>query len=76
MIFLSASINLHLIKMFPEILAKYDRMGDREVFWLTQVTKDFYNGLTIEQRVKFKQVMSGSDSNESHEILKSVLLKL
>lgn len=62
--------------MFPEILAKYDRMGDREIFWLTLVTKDFYNGLTADQRVKFKLVMSGSGSNTSHEVLKSVLLKL
>lgn len=62
--------------MFPEILAKYDRMGDREIFWLTLVTKDFYNGLNTDQRVKFKQVMSGSGSNTSHEILQNVLLKL
>lgn len=63
-IFLSASLNQHLLKIFPEVLSlpSYQQLNEREVNNFILSAKDFYRRLEPSQKVKFKEIFQQSDS--------------
>lgn len=78
-IFISASINLQLIKIFPEVLAKYDNLVDettptsatantgdarRRLQLFCLACKDFDSRLSAEQKNRFRIVFANSESHE------------
>lgn len=78
-IFISASINLQLIKIFPEVLAKYDDLTDettpkqmtidtiserRRLQLFCLACKDFHSRLNAEQKNKFRILFSNVESQE------------
>lgn len=83
-IFISASINLNLIKIFPEVLAKYNEFIDigetntlrsmpNRMFELFCIScNDFYYRLTEEQKTGFRDIFASSDSDEIKSMLKSL----
>lgn len=80
LIFLSASINVHLVKLFPEILpmsfADTDANEERCVVLFTLATQDFYGALTsVEQRVRFKEIIQPL-SNAKNTLLYSIFKKI
>lgn len=73
MIFISSSINLYLIKIFPEILAKYDVLDDRQLYILKLSCKDFYDKLNVEQKIKFKLVFMNCEVNHLKTIVNELM---
>lgn len=69
-IFLSASINLNLVKIFPEILGKYGLLDKREINNFILFSKDFYDKLTIEQKQKFRDVFINCEAQIYKDLLK------
>lgn len=78
-IFISASINLQLIKIFPEVLAKYDNLVDettsmeamadtgddrRRLQLFCLACKDFDSRLSAEQKNRFRIVFANAESHE------------
>lgn len=79
-IFISASINLTLIKIFPEVLAKYDDLvdettpttqlmsdtvaGRRRLQLFALACKDFHSRLGADQKNKFRILISNHESPE------------
>uniref|UniRef100_A0A182YG60 Uncharacterized protein n=1 Tax=Anopheles stephensi TaxID=30069 RepID=A0A182YG60_ANOST len=68
-IFLSASLNQHLIKLLPEVLSlpSYQQLNEREINNFIISAKDFYsrlepNGGGGGQRAKFKEIFRQHDS--------------
>ena len=65
-IFLSASLNQHLIKLLPEVLSlpSYQQLNEREVNNFILSAKDFYARLEPNgsQRAKFKDIFRQHDS--------------
>lgn len=57
-IFVSASINQHLVKMFPEILDNFNILNERQVILFRLFTKDFYSRLSADQKLNFKRVLA------------------
>ncbi|KAG4067967.1 hypothetical protein HA402_010653 [Bradysia odoriphaga] len=57
-IFVSASINQHLVKIFPEILDNFNILNERQVILFRLFTKDFYSNLSVDQRLNFKKVLA------------------
>lgn len=65
LVFLSASINVHLVKLFPEILpttfGDMDNNGERCTALFTLATQDFYSALTSsEQRARFREIVQSN----------------
>lgn len=69
-IFISASINLNIVKIFPEILGKYDSTEDSEAINFIISSKDFYERLTVEQKLKFKNVFIECEDDIYKDLLK------
>lgn len=78
-IFISASINLQLIKIFPEVLAKYDDLvvetkpshftvdtivARRRLQLFCLACKDFYSRLNVDQKKSFRFLFSDVESQE------------
>lgn len=79
-IFISASINLQLIKIFPEVVAKYDELVDETMPMRTSdgdaiaarrrlqlfclACKDFHTRLSAEQKNSFRTLFSNVESQE------------
>uniref|UniRef100_A0A182PKS6 Huntingtin n=1 Tax=Anopheles epiroticus TaxID=199890 RepID=A0A182PKS6_9DIPT len=65
-IFLSASLNQHLIKLLPEVLSlpSYQQLNEREMNTFIISAKDFYARLDANgsQRTKFKEIFRQHDS--------------
>uniref|UniRef100_A0A182NCJ2 Huntingtin n=1 Tax=Anopheles dirus TaxID=7168 RepID=A0A182NCJ2_9DIPT len=65
-IFLSASLNQHLIKLLPEVLSlpSYQQLNEREINNFIISAKDFYSRLEPNgsQRVKFREIFRQHDS--------------
>lgn len=63
-IFLSASLNQHLLKIFPEVLSlpSYQQLNEREVNNFILSAKDFYRRLDASQKSKFKEIFQQNDS--------------
>uniref|UniRef100_A0AAG5CW14 Huntingtin n=1 Tax=Anopheles atroparvus TaxID=41427 RepID=A0AAG5CW14_ANOAO len=65
-IFLSASLNQHLIKLLPEVLSlpSYQQLNEREINNFIVSARDFYFRLdaTGGQRAKFKEIFQQHDS--------------
>ncbi|XP_062702131.1 huntingtin [Aedes albopictus] len=63
-IFLSASLNQHLLKIFPEVLSlpSYQQLNEREINNLILSAKDFYRRLEPSQKAKFKEIFQQSES--------------
>lgn len=57
-IFVSASINQHLVKIFPELLDNFNMLNERQVILFRLFTKDFYSRLSGDQKLNFKKVLS------------------
>ncbi|KAJ6637731.1 Huntingtin [Pseudolycoriella hygida] len=57
-IFVSASINQYLVKIFPEVLDNFNILNDRQVSLFRLFTKDFFSRLSGDQRLNFKKVLS------------------
>ncbi|XP_058457032.1 huntingtin [Malaya genurostris] len=62
-IFLSASLNQHLLKLFPEVLSlpSYQQLNEREIRNFILSAKDFYRRLEPAQRIKFKEIFQQTD---------------
>lgn len=110
-IFISASINLSLIKIFPQVLAdysivfnhlirdKWDRrsvsstspstspheplpfhcndivsecVATRQIYLFTVACKDFYDRLSNEQKVSFRDIFSNLKEQEIYNMLKTL----
>lgn len=71
-IFISASINLNIVKIFPEILEKYDSTEEGEAINFIISSKDFYERLTIEQKFKFKSVFIECEDDIYKNLLKAL----
>ncbi|XP_055624615.1 huntingtin [Toxorhynchites rutilus septentrionalis] len=63
-IFISASLNQHLLKLFPEILSlpSYQQLNEREVNNFILSAKDFYRKLDQPQKTKFREIFQQNDS--------------
>lgn len=63
-IFISASLNQNLLKLFPEILSlpSYQQLNEREIDNFILSAKDFYRKLDQQQRTKFREIFRQSDS--------------
>uniref|UniRef100_A0A182RZC5 Huntingtin n=1 Tax=Anopheles funestus TaxID=62324 RepID=A0A182RZC5_ANOFN len=65
-IFLSASLNQHLIKLLPEVLSlpSYQQLNEREINNFIISAKDFYSRLEPNgnQKMKFKEIFRQHDS--------------
>ncbi|KFB36381.1 AGAP003681-PA-like protein [Anopheles sinensis] len=65
-IFLSASLNQHLIKLLPEVLSlpSYQQLNEREINNFIVSARDFYHRLDAGggQRAKFKEIFQQHDS--------------
>lgn len=76
-IFISASINLDLIKIFPQLIA--EKMKESETPPTPQTTerdslftlacKDFYQRLSSEQKLVFRDIFSNLNKSEFIEML-------
>lgn len=84
-LFISSSINLQLIKLFPEVLVRFGDFqaaaGDRSegeaddtrrVQLLCLSSKDFYLRLNEDQQNVFRSIFTKVDSNEIRLMLKSL----
>lgn len=62
-VFLSASLNQHLLKLFPEVLSlpSYQQLNEREIANFILSAKDFYRQLDASQKPRFKQIFQQSD---------------
>ncbi|XP_055525151.1 huntingtin [Wyeomyia smithii] len=62
-VFLSASLNQHLLKVFPEVLSlpSYQQLNEREVTNFILSAKDFYRQLEASQKARFKQIFQQCD---------------
>lgn len=84
-IFVSSSINLQLVKIFPEIIERYDDLvlismdeyrwidddiACRELFQVS--SKDFYSRLSLEQRNIFRSIFEKVNSQETNLLLKTL----
>uniref|UniRef100_A0A1B0GM60 Symplekin C-terminal domain-containing protein n=2 Tax=Phlebotomus papatasi TaxID=29031 RepID=A0A1B0GM60_PHLPP len=71
-IFVSASLNLNLIKIFPEILENFGTLGCREEYIFHEATRDFYGRLSVEQKDKFRSVFFKHESSIYANMLKNL----
>lgn len=71
-IFLSASLNQHLLKIFPEVLSlpSYQQLNEREINNLILSAKDFYRRLEPSQKAKFKEIFQQSESYVYQSLLR------
>uniref|UniRef100_A0A182QCB2 Huntingtin n=1 Tax=Anopheles farauti TaxID=69004 RepID=A0A182QCB2_9DIPT len=73
-IFLSASLNQHLIKLLPEVLSlpSYQQLNEREINNFIISAKDFYSRLEQNgsQRAKFREIFRQHDSFVFQSLLK------
>ncbi|KAL1376706.1 hypothetical protein pipiens_004323 [Culex pipiens pipiens] len=75
-IFLSASLNQHLLKLFPEVLSlpSYQQLNEREINNFILAARDFYRKLEPPQRAKFREVFEQSDSFVYQNLLQCLTL--
>ncbi|XP_062536055.1 huntingtin [Armigeres subalbatus] len=73
-IFLSASLNQHLLKIFPEVLSlpSYQQLNEREINNLIISAKDFYRRLDPAQKSKFREIFQQSESYVYQGLLQSL----
>uniref|UniRef100_A0A6B2E671 Huntingtin n=1 Tax=Phlebotomus kandelakii TaxID=1109342 RepID=A0A6B2E671_9DIPT len=71
-IFVSASLNLNLIKIFPEILETFGTLGRREEYIFHEATRDFHGRLSEEQKDKFSSVFLKHESSIYANMLKNL----
>ncbi|XP_037950007.1 uncharacterized protein LOC119681023 [Teleopsis dalmanni] len=65
-IFLSASINLHLIKLFPVVLGakEFRKLGQHEIALFVTAAQDFFAGLSNEQKLRFLDAFKKFEQNQ------------
>lgn len=77
-IFLSASINLHLIKLFPLVLgigaatsncgvstaATPRKLGQHEIALFVTAAQDFHAKLSVEQKLRFRQAFKNYEQSQ------------
>uniref|UniRef100_A0A1B0CHM8 Secreted protein n=2 Tax=Lutzomyia longipalpis TaxID=7200 RepID=A0A1B0CHM8_LUTLO len=71
-IFVSASLNLNLIKIFPEILETFGTLGRREQYVFHEAARDFYGKLSEGQKEKFRSVFLKHESSIYANMLKNL----
>ncbi|XP_058840102.1 huntingtin-like [Topomyia yanbarensis] len=62
-VFLSASLNQHLLKLFPEVLSlpSYQQLNEREIRNFIVSARDFYRRLEPPQKAKFREIFQQND---------------
>ncbi|XP_053685344.1 huntingtin isoform X2 [Sabethes cyaneus] len=62
-VFLSVSLNQHLLKLFPEVLSlpSYQQLNEREIANFILSAKDFYRQLEVKQKARFRQIFQTND---------------
>ncbi|XP_055853501.1 uncharacterized protein LOC129917148 isoform X2 [Episyrphus balteatus] len=63
-IFLSASINLHLIKLFPVVLVEFGELGQQEIVLFQTSAQDFHSKLSADQKTRFRDAFKRFQQNE------------
>ncbi|GAB0090643.1 huntingtin [Sergentomyia squamirostris] len=71
-IFVSASLNLNLIKIFPEILQTFGELGARQEYIFHEATRDFHGRLNAEQKDKLRNVFLKHESSIYANMLKNL----